>query len=475
MAELPHVVILGGGPAGAGAAYRLRASRRARVTVLERGAQVGGVAGSFRLNGQWVDFGSHRLHPECKPSILADIRSLIGDDLLDRPRHGRIRLRGRWVHFPLQPLDLLRHLDPAFLAGAARDALVRIARRPPTDSDSFADALRARLGPTICEDFYFPYARKIWGLEPEEMAAEQAQRRVAANSPAKLVRKVLAQVPGLRVPGAGRFYYPRKGYGQISEAYAAAAADAGADLLLGSTVTRLVAPAGPESPWIVIARRDGGEQELPADHVWSTIPLTLLARMTRPAPPEAVLQAASALDYRAMLLIYLELPIHRFSEYDAHYFPGGDVSITRLTEPKNYAAMSEPVGRTILCAELPCSPGDAHWSMSEEELGRLVLEDMQRAGLPMDALPTAVHIRRLHHAYPIYTRGYAEPFRALDEWAAALPRLLTLGRQGLFAHDNTHHALAMAYAAVDCLSPDGFDTAKWGLYRQEFDKHVVVD
>jgi protoporphyrinogen oxidase len=139
--------------------------------------------------------------------------------------------------------------------------------------------------------------------------------------------------------------------------------------------------------------------------------------------------------------------------------------------------MSEPVGRTILCAELPCSPGDAHWSMSEEELGRLVLEDMQRAGagLPMDALPTAVHVRRLHHAYPIYTRGYAEPFRALDEWAAALPRLLTLGRQGLFAHDNTHHALAMAYAAVDCLSPDGFDTAKWGLYRQEFDKHVVVD
>ena len=29
------------------------------------------------------------------------------------------------------------------------------------------------------------------------------------------------------------------------------------------------------------------------------------------------------------------------------------------------------------------------------------------------------------------------------------------GRQGLFAHDNTHHALAMAYAAVDCLREDG--------------------
>jgi protoporphyrinogen oxidase len=475
MAELPQVVILGGGPAGVGAAYRLRVSGRARVTVLERGERVGGVAGSFQLNGQWVDFGSHRLHPECAPTILEDIRSLIGDDLLDRPRHGRIRLRGRWVHFPLQPLDLLRHLEPSFLAGAARDALVRIARRPPADADSFAEALRARLGPTICEDFYFPYARKIWGLEPEEMAAEQAQRRVAANSPAKLVRKVLAQVPGVRVPGAGRFYYPRKGYGQITEAYAAAATDAGAELLLGWAVTQLHAPPAPGHSWSVVAERDGERRELTADHVWSTIPLTLLARMTRPAPPDTVLSAASALDYRAILLVYLELPVHRFTEYDAHYFPGGDVSITRLTEPKNYAAMSEPAGRTVLCAELPCSPGDAHWDASDEELGRLIVEDMRRAGLPLDSPPTGVHVRRLRHAYPIYTRGYAAPFRALDEWAAQLPRLLTLGRQGLFAHDNTHHALAMAYAAVDCLTPDGFDAAKWGDYRREFEKHVVVD
>jgi hypothetical protein len=30
---------------------------------------------------------------------MADIRALVGDDLLDRPRHGRIRLRDRWVHF----------------------------------------------------------------------------------------------------------------------------------------------------------------------------------------------------------------------------------------------------------------------------------------------------------------------------------------------------------------------------------------
>ena len=32
----------------------------------------------------------------------------------------------------------------------------------------------------------------------------------------------------------------------------------------------------------------------------------------------------------------------------------------------------------------------------------------------------------------------------LDRWAEGLGGLLTFGRQGLFAHDNTHHALESA-------------------------------
>jgi protoporphyrinogen oxidase len=469
------VVILGAGPAGLGAAYQLRRRQRARVTVLERGARVGGNAASFQFNGHWVDYGSHRLHPACAPEILDDIRSMLGQELLDRPRHGRIRLRGRWVHFPLKPLDLVRNLDAGFTAGALRDAAVRMLRRPPADPGSFAEALRARLGPTICEDFYFPYARKIWGLEPEQMAAEQAQRRVAANSPAKLVRKVLAQVPGLRSPGAGRFFYPRKGYGQIVEAYARAASEAGAAVRLEWSVSGLMAPESEGAPWTVTAEHQGEIRTLEADHVWSTIPLTLLAGMTRPTPEAEILEAVATLDFRSMLLVYLELPVDRFSEYDAHYFPGADVGITRLSEPRNYSASSEPPGRTVLCAELPCSPADEVWTATDHELAQRVVRDIEAAGLTLPAAPVAVLVRRLRHAYPIYTRDFARPFARLDAWAAARPRLLTFGRQGLFAHDNTHHALAMAYAAADCLEPGGFDAPRWAEYRKEFEKHVVVD
>ena len=89
----------------------------------------------------------------------------------------------------------------------------------------------------------------------------------------------------------------------------------------------------------------GVQHTLEADHVWSTIPVTALARLLVPAPPAEPLPAA-ALDFRAMILIYLVLDQDRFSEYDAHYFPGADIPISRLSEPKNYSDSREPAGTT---------------------------------------------------------------------------------------------------------------------------------
>jgi protoporphyrinogen oxidase len=475
MAPEPRVVILGGGPAGVGGAWRLRALERARVTLFEQQPVVGGNAGSFECGGLRVDYGSHRLHPATAPGIMADIRRLLGQDLLDRPRHGRIGLLGRWIHFPLRPLDLALRLPPAFGAGVARDIVTKPFRQNGADEESFASVLHASLGPTICDHFYFPYARKIWGRDPASLSAIQARRRVSAGSFGKLARKVLSQVPGLKPPGTGRFFYPRHGYGQISEAIAREAERLGAEIRLGWRVVRLVPPRGGKGPWIVEAEKGTERVRVEADYVWSTLPITLLARVMEGGAPAAVHRAAESIDYRAMLLIYLVLDTDRFTEFDAHYFPAPDVRITRLSEPKNYAALTEPSGRTVLCAELPCDPKDAWWSMPDAELGTLVANDLATAGIPLPQPPAAVQTRRLRQAYPIYTRGYERSFQALDQWASGLPRLLTYGRQGLFAHDNTHHALAMAYAAADALEPEGWNAERWAASRREFETHVVED
>lgn len=456
------IIVLGGGPAGLGAAYRAARAGH-RVVLLEASDRVGGAAGSFVVAGQRVDHGSHRLHPSTSARIIGDIRSLLGDDLQRRVRHGRIRLADRWVAFPLRGGDLVRRLPRGFAAAAARDALTAPFRAPR--ADTFAEVVRAGLGPTMGARFYFPYARKIWGVDPSELSGEQARRRVGANSPGKLVRRVLSAGSGDR----GWFWYPRTGFGAISERLADAAADAGAELRLSTPATGIELLAD----GVRVTQAGGATSE--AERVWSTLPVTVLSRLLRPEPPQAVHQAAAALSYRAMLLVYLALPVDRYTAFDAHYLPAGDTPVTRISEPKNYRDGGDPPGRTVLCAEVPCDTGDDVWSAGEEALGALVTDTLVRAGLP-PARPEQVVVRRLPHAYPIYFRGYEEHFSTLDAWANSLPRVLTFGRQGLFAHDNTHHALAMAYDAVDALGPDGrWDAAAWSAARDRFTTHVVED
>ena len=477
-----RIVILGGGPAGLGAAFWL-AVRGFEPVVLEARSSVGGNAGSFQLHGLPVDYGSHRLHPATDPEILADLRTLLGSDLLERRRHGRILLRDRWIHFPLRPLNLLSSAPPSFLLGASRDALgapFRGTGRGERSQATFADILWDGLGPTICRDFYFPYARKIWGMEPEEISPTQARRRVGARSLGKLVRRVL---PGGRTGAGGKntFFYPRHGYGQISRALADAAEDRGARILLDAPARRIERSPdedlhGDPREILVTFGPPRDQQTVPCHHLWSTIPLGLLARLMSPPPPEDVRTAAGSLGQRAMVLVYLVLETHRFTEFDAHSLPAPEIPFTRISEPKNYSGREMPEGKTVLCAELPCSTDDALWTWTDEDLGELVAQGLARAGLPLRAPVLEVATRRLPSAYPLYRVGYQKHLDLIDGWIRSLPGILTFGRQGLFAHDNTHHALFMARSATDCLEEDGgFDRERWAGYRKIFGTHVVQD
>ena len=474
--DQPHIVILGAGPAGLGAAFQLRRRVLARVSVLEQNSHVGGNAGSFDLAEMRVDYGSHRLHPACDPEILRDIRTLLGDDLLDRPRHGRIRLCGRWIHFPLKPMDLVLGLPPSFSAGVAADLARKVFGNGNGhgDRETFASVLEKGLGRTICDNFYFPYVQKIWGLKPDELAVTLAQRRISANSLSKMTRKIFTALLGAKNGSRGRFYYPRHGYGQISEAYDRGAREAGAEIHLSSRVQSIEV----ENGTIKVEYRDpdGRTRSLDADRVWSTIPITILAKCLKPAVPDEILGAAEGIQYRAMILIYLVLAQEQFSEFDAHYFPEASIPISRLSEPKNYSDGQGPKHFTVLCAELPCSPEGPEWQKTDVELGRLVCDSLGAAGIPVRAQIKEIATRRVRQAYPIYAKGYEAYFNPLDQWLNPIDRLLTFGRQGLFAHDNTHHALYMAYAAVDCLDGNGhFDRERWQSFRGIFDGHVVED
>lgn len=471
----PNIFILGAGPAGLGAAYQLTIQNKAEVTVLEMKESPGGNSGSFFEEGLYLDYGSHRLHPACNEKILGDIKRVLGDDLVLRPRHGRIRLNDKWIHFPLKASELVTKLSFGFSAGVGIDMLRSIlpVGNGSTSNKNFATVLEANLGKTICKEFYFPYAKKIWGLEPEEISVIQAEKRVSANSFAKLIKKVFTKPEQTAGNGAPVFYYPKKGFGQISNALYNEAKKNGANFIFNATVKKVNTENGAANS--VVYNTEKGEVERPADYIWSTLPLTGMVRGIRPKADEKIITAANRISFRSMVLIYLFVEANRFTEFDAHYFPESNIPITRLSEIKNYSDTNEPDNLTAICAELPCQFDDNIWNMQENELGNLVIEALNKADIPVTAPVKKVLVKRLRHAYPIYNLGFEGNYEVLNGYLNNIKNLLLFGRQGLFVHDNTHHALYMAYSAVNCLEDGSFNSEKWQVYREEFKTHVVVD
>ena len=424
------------------------------MLVVERAPVVGGMAASFDVAGVRVDHGSHRLHPAADPAVLADLRRLLGSELQTRRRHGRIALDGRWVAFPLRLADLAVGLRPRFAARLAVEGAAAPFRRTPTDT--FAAVVRARFGPTLGQRFYFPYARKLWGLDPEEISGEQARRRIAAGGPAAVLKRALPTRDG-----AGRtFLYPRRGFGTIVERLADDAVAAGARIDTGVTATALSTSARQ------LELSDGRAVGYGA--LWSTIPVTQLAQLA--AAPAPVLAAANGLEHRAMVLAYLVVGRRQWTPFDAHYLPGPDTPVTRISEPRNYRSGPDPDDRTVLCAEIPCAVGDATWNATADDLAARIADDLGRLRLP-PIRPNAVEVRRLPAAYPIYRLGFEDKRAVLDGWVAGQPALRSFGRLGLFAHDNTHHALLEARLAVDAID----DTRRWEKSVRSFATHVVQD
>jgi protoporphyrinogen oxidase len=398
--------------------------------------------------------------------LLSDLRGLLGDDLQLRPRRGRLRVADQWVGFPLRASELARRLPRTMLARIAAESATASLRRPT--GDSYAAVLQAGLGRTLYDALYGPYALKLWGLPGERISGEQARRRVSANTPWKVAARMVRHRAD---DGRGEmFYYPRRGFGQIVEALAEAATAAGAQIRLEAEVDSVRVIENE----VVVTTQDG--DVVTGGHAFSTLPLPQLARICRPAPSLADMESAARLRYRAMLLIYVVHEGGRWTPYDAHSIPGPETPITRLSEPANYRdSADDPSDRSVLCAEIPCAMTDEVWGLDDESLGDLVDEALATTGLPA---VNRVHVesRRLGQVYPVYRVGFEGDLAGVDSWARMLRRVVTFGRQGLFAHDNTHHALMMAYDAVDALRDDGrFDRYAWTAARQRFDRHVVED
>lgn len=460
-----RVAIVGGGPAGLAAAYRLGQQAGCTVHLLERAPGLGGLAAGFRHGNDVLDYGPHRLHRETNPEVLTDLRRLLGAELRPRRRRGRIWVAGRYLPYPVGPATIAR-LPPglaARLLGGAIDATLRRGRAG--QPGNFREAVEQRVGRPLYDLFYGPYAEKAWGLPGEEISADQADRRVNQRGPGDLLRAALGR-------NAGSFYYPDGGFGRIPAAYA----EALGRLPAVDVQCRVSVETVEWAPGRAVAltyRRDGVPRRLEIDHLIWSAPVTALIECLRPAVPAGLIAATGRLRFRAIVLAYVTLSVPRVGLADTYYFPEREFPFNRVIEQKNFSEDLVPPDRTVLGLDIACNADDAVYSAPDSDLAALVIPGLKRVGLVKPRQVLEVFSRRFRQAYPVYSTDYQPAWQSVLDWLDGLENIWPIGRQGLFLHNNTHHSLLMGYRAADAIA--GRSRATWPAEVAAFNAFRVAD
>jgi protoporphyrinogen oxidase len=436
--QKPKVVVLGAGPAGMSAAWRL-SELGCPVTVLERDAAVGGMGKTIAIDRYFADYGPHTFHiRETAESreVHQAIKPFFGDDPLILTRGTRVLLRGKEYVYPLEMLQVLTGVSPFLSARIIFDylaATMKSALAPPKSEDSFEEWGVRNLGRTLYDLCFGIYSARVWGLHTSQISSKQAQRVAKLN-----LKNLILRTLGIKADPATyftKYMYPRKGISVLYENMAAAIRQKGNCILLESPVVRLER-AGDRISRVVFTRA-GREDAIDCDVVLSTLPLPHLVQMIEPGLPPSVAEHASHLRYRSLKLIYIVLKRRQLTDYHWVYLLDEHFRVNRMSEQKNVSGDMVPDDSTILCIELSCWRDEPLWNASDEEIYRIALRDLLQMGYGVTESEVAsYHVTDIPTAYPVYSLNFEDHLIPVLEGVHAVPNLLTLGRHGLFLNNS---------------------------------------
>lgn len=448
---IQRVAVLGGGVAGLSAAWKL-AEAGVGVDLYEAAPVLGGMAGSMHRNGYIWDFGPHRFH-SANPVIINTVQDLLGDDLRGRQRKTRVYFMNRFFDYPLNASNLLTNLPKSVAALSLADFMVMKVRQKfkPAVDDSFESWVVNRFGRRLYDIYFGPYTAKVWGRDPKQLSASWAAQRVAVVD----LWDLLLRVTKLRRGDNGfhhsefkdDFWYPRYGIGQIADGLAERASNHGAKLHTGARVTAVEHDGS--AIRAVRYEMNGIEQIQECDAVVNTLPLPLLVKLLRPEPPAAVLAAANALDYRAMIFVFLEIDKPSVTQDHWVYFPDPQIVFNRISEMKNFSEDAAPSGKTSLTLEITCDVGDEIWNTPEDELLHRSIDELVACGLIERHQVLGHFFRRLRYAYPTYDIEFESKIGHMAYQLADYGNLVNAGRQALFRYVNTDHVMEMGFCAAE--------------------------
>jgi len=451
------VVILGGGCAGLAAGIRL-GKRQHHIVIVEQADHVGGLAGGVQIGAHTYEYGPHAFHTT-DPEILADVKELMGPELIEYHRSIKIRFLGKYFQFPLTVRDVLVRLPVKTVIHAGFSFLWHFGKglvsRPRVESSE--TLLMRYYGRVLYEIFFKSYIIKVWGISPAEFSPAFARERIPRRNLLELADKVWSAIKArlgraVKTEGyvekvEGKLYTTRRGFSLITQRMAERLTALGGEVLLDTRVTRVLREGGRMTA--VEVSGPGGSRRIACDGVINTLPVNEVTRMIAPPLDRAVLDAAARLKFRALVFVGVLVRKPRALLSSFMYFR--EHSFNRIADLSQFGFQIEPAGHSTMVAEISCGKDERYWT-DDEYAKQAVLDDLLREDLVKRDEVVEMHVFRAEHAYPVYTLHYEGYRQTVLDAIDGTANMETAGRQGRFAYINTHIAMKMGYEAADRLS-----------------------
>jgi len=336
-------VIIGSGPTGLGAAYRLKELGHENFTVYEKSPYIGGLASSFRDPagftwdiGGHVMFSHYKYYDDC-------FEKLMGNDFQSNMRECWVRMMNTWVPYPFQ--NNIRHL-PKQAAFECISGLIKAQNgsRKPKDCANFQEFMDVVFGEGIVKYFMGPYNFKVWAHPPKMMNKEWIGERVAVIDTDRALENVICGKDDVGWGPNNMFKYPL--YGGTGEFYRRFGPAIGLDkFTLNSFVNQI------DLHKKEVHFRDGSIA--PYDNLISAMPLDLLVnRILTGNIPDEIREAASDLRHSGDFIVGIGIKQPCPSTKSWMYFPESNCPFYRVTYLSNYSPHMTPDNAThysLLC------------------------------------------------------------------------------------------------------------------------------
>jgi protoporphyrinogen oxidase len=435
------VVILGAGPTGLGAAYRLAERGETDFEIFERAPRVGGLATSFTdPKGFTWDVSGHIIFSGY-PYFNAFLEKMLGKDGVRRiDRESWIKFEDRYVRYPFQ-----NHLS-SLPEEAMLECLIGLVESQTIDKDraftNFEEWVQAKFGAGVAKHFMGPYNLKVWSTPLSKMGFYWIAERVAVVDWKKALETTLRPKVTDWGPNATFGYPATRGTLGL---WLAVLPHLGGRVRLKKRMTCV------DEEKREITFSDGSKRGY--DRLLTTLPLeAFVARLAH--APERVRAAAKTLMFNRLFTLGIGLKRPSPSNKNWIYFPNLKTPFYRMTYLSNYSPDIVPGGDTSrYCSLLTETTYSGFRQLPPGDFPKAVLEGLMAEGIlerkDLD-LVESLYLIHAAHAYPIPSVDRNEALDVIQPYLES-KEIYSRGRFGSWKYEigNQDHSLMQGVELVD--------------------------